>query len=248
MTVLIELCVEGVDGAVAAAEAGADRIELCASLMEGGITPSVGTILATLAAVRVPIMVMVRPRGGDFLYSPREFASMLDDVAAIRETGAAGVVFGCLTPDGNIDEPRTRALVEQAGPLDCTFHRAFDMTADPAAALEALIRCGIGHVLTSGQAPTAILGQTLLASLVKQADGRIAIMGCGALRPDTIGPVRRATGLEELHFSAQIEEPSLMLYRNQALAMGNAAPSREFIRIATDPALVRATIAAAQNV
>ena len=94
MSVVIELCVEGVEGAIAAAEAGADRIELCASLMEGGITPSVGTILVTLAAVRVPVMVMVRPRGGDFLYSAREFASMLDDVAAIRETGAAGVVFG----------------------------------------------------------------------------------------------------------------------------------------------------------
>ena len=246
MSVLIELCVEGVDGAVAAAEAGADRIELCASLMEGGITPSVGTILATLAEVRVPVMVMVRPRGGDFLYSAREFGSMLDDVAAIRETGAAGVVFGCLTPDGSVDEARTRALVEQAGPMDCTFHRAFDMAADPVSALEALIRCGVGHVLTSGRAPTAVLGQDVLAALVKQADGRIAVMGCGALRPDTIGGVRRATGLEEMHFSAQVEEPSGMVYRNPALAMGSVAPSREFVRIGTDPDLVRATIAAAR--
>ena len=171
---------------------------------------------------------------------------MLDDVAAIRETGAAGVVFGCLTPEGAVDEGRTRALVEQAGAMDCTFHRAFDMAADPVAALEALIRCGVGHVLTSGRAATAELGQAVLANLVKQADGRIGVMGCGALRPETIGAVRRATGLEEMHFSAQVEVPSGMVYRNAGLTMGSAAASREFLHVGTDPALVRATIAAAR--
>ncbi len=243
---LIELCVEGIDNAIAAAEAGADRIELCASLIEGGITPSLATIRATVAAVRVPVMVMVRPRGGDFLYSEREFATMRDDVAAIRETGAAGVVFGCLTPDGAIDAPRTRALVQAAGPLSTTVHRAFDMTADPAAALETLIECGVGRVLTSGQRPRGIDGAPLLARLVRQAAGRITILGCGDLDEATIAQVRRIAGLAELHFSAPATIASAMRYRNPALAMGGDDKEREYRHTVTDPARVRAVIAAAR--
>jgi copper homeostasis protein len=247
MNPLIELCVEGVDGAVAAAGAGADRIELCASLVEGGITPSPGTVRAAVAAVAVPVMVMVRPRGGDFLYSEREFASMLDDVAALRSSGASGVVFGCLTADGAIDEARTRALVDAARPLAVTVHRAFDMTADPAAALEALIRCGVDRVLTSGLQPTGIAGLPLLTALVQQAAGRIIILGCGALDEAGIGRVRREAGLAELHFSAPATVPSAMRYRNPALAMGGDDPEREYRHTVTDPARVRAMIAAARG-
>ena len=243
---LIEICVEGVDGAVAAERGGADRVELCASLMEGGITPSLGTVRATVGAVRVPVYVMVRPRGGDFLYSALEFASMLDDVTALRETGAAGVVFGCLTADGRVDEERTRALTERVRPLSVTFHRAFDMTDDPGAALEALIRCGVDRVLTSGQAPTALAGLPVLRRLAAQAEGRIVVMGCGALRADSIGTVRREAALTELHFSAQVKVPSAMRFRNEALTMGGAPAEREFYSIGTDPALVRETIAAAR--
>ena len=122
-------------------QAGADRVELCASLLEGGITPSFGTVREALRMAKIPFHVIVRPRGGDFLYSDAEFASMLADVAALRELGVAGVVVGCLTADGAIDEARMQALVEAAGPLAVTCHRAFDMTRDPAEALEALIRC-----------------------------------------------------------------------------------------------------------
>lgn len=244
---MIEVCVEGVDGAVAAADGGADRIELCASLIEGGITPSLGTVRAAVAAVSVPVMVMVRPRGGDFLYSEREFASMLDDVVALRSSGAAGVVFGCLTADGAIDEARTRALVEAARPLSVTVHRAFDMTADSAAALEALIRCGVDRVLTSGQQVRGIDGVGLLAALVRQAAGRIVILGCGALDEATIGAVRRQAGLDELHFSAPRVVASSMGYRNPALAMGGDDPEREYRHTVTDPARVRAMIAAARG-
>lgn len=244
---LIELCVEGIDGAVAAAEAGADRIELCASLVEGGITPSLGTVRAAVAAVRVPVMVMVRPRGGDFLYSDREFASMLDDVATMRGSGAAGVVFGCLTADGAIDEARTRALVAAARPMSATVHRAFDMTADPAEALEALVRCGVDRVLTSGQAPTAREGLALLGRLQAQAAGRIVILGCGALDADSIATVWRAAGLAELHFAAPATVASAMRHRNPALAMGGDDPDREYRHTITDPALVRAVIAAARR-
>jgi copper homeostasis protein len=247
MKPVIELCVEGVDGAIAAQEGGADRVELCASLMEGGITPSLGTLRATLAAVSVPIHIMVRPRGGDFLYSEHEFASMLDDVAVFRDAGVAGVVFGCLTPDGQVDEARTAALVAQARPARATFHRAFDMAADPEAALEALIRCGVDIVLTSGQAPDGVAGMAMMARLVGQARGRIVILGCGGLRPETIGLVRRTAGLAELHFSAPVTLSSGMTYRKDDLAMGSAPLEREFSQVGTDPDLVRATIAAAQR-
>jgi len=246
LSILFEICVEGVDGAVAAERGGGDRIELCASLVEGGITPSRGTVRATLGAVRAPVMVMVRPRGGDFLYSPLEFASMRDDVAALRETGAAGVVFGCLTSDGLIDEERTRELVAAARPLSVTVHRAFDMTDDPEGALEALIRCGVDRVLTSGQAPDAIDGLPVLKRLVAQAAGRIVVLGCGALRPDTIGTVVRESGLNELHFSARAWTPSAMHFRNDRLTMGGAAAEREYQCLTTDADLVRATIAAAR--
>jgi copper homeostasis protein len=246
MRPVIELCVEGVDGAVAAQQGGADRIELCASLMEGGITPSLGTLRATLAAVSLPLFVMVRPRGGDFLYSEREFASMLDDVALFRDAGAAGVVFGCLTADGRVDEARTAALVTQARPVKATFHRAFDMAADPFEALEALIRCGIDRVLTSGQAPDGVAGMEMMGRLVAQARGRIVVLGCGGLRPETVGLVRRTAGLSELHFSAPAAVASGMRYRKDNLAMGSAPLEREFTHVGTDPSLVQAIIAAAQ--
>ena len=246
MSLLIEICVEGVDGAVAGERGGGDRIELCASLVEGGITPSLATARAAVSAVRVPVCVMVRPRGGDFLYSPLEFASMRDDILALKGTGAAGVVFGCLTPDGAVDEARTRELVETARPLTSTFHRAFDMTADAEAALEALIRCGVDRVLTSGQAANALDDLPLLRRLNAQAAGRIVVMGCGALRPDSIARVRREAGLTELHFSAQAWAPSAMRYRNERLTMGGAAAEREYRLLTTDVDLVRATIAAAR--
>jgi copper homeostasis protein len=242
---LVEVCVEGIDGAVAAEAGGAHRIELCASLIEGGITPSLGTVRAAVAAVRVPVMVMVRPRGGDFLYSAREFATMLEDVAAIRSAGAAGVVFGCLLPDGTIDEARTRALVAAARPLSVTVHRAFDMTPDPAAALEALVRCGVDRVLTSGQRARGIDGVSVLAGLVRQAAGRIVVLGCGDLDAATIGDVRRGAGLAELHFAAPAVVDSAMRYRNPALAMGGDDAGREYRHVVTDPALVRRMISAA---
>lgn len=244
---LIEICVEGIDGAIAAHQGGADRVELCASLLEGGITPSIATIRQTVAAVPIPVMVMLRPRGGDFLYSDREFETMLADAEAIRATGAAGIVFGCLTPDGAIDEPRTRALVHAARPLSVTVHRAFDMTANPEAALEALISCGVDRVLTSGQQPTALQGLPLLSALVRQSAGRIIILGCGDLDETSIAQVHHAAGLAELHFAAPATADSPMRHRNPALAMGGDDPGREYRRTVTDPARVRAVIAASRR-
>ena len=244
---LFEICVEGIDGAVAAQEGGGDRIELCASLMEGGITPSFGTIRAALKLVYLPIHVILRPRGGDFLYSDAEFATMLDDAAQLAKLNAAGIVIGCLTEDGRIDELRMTTLIDAAQPLSVTCHRAFDMTRDPEEALEALIRCGVKRVLTSGQRATAVEAIPLFKKLNAQAAGRIIIMACGELAPDNIAQVVRETGGQEFHFAAPKRVPSGMAYRNRQVGMGRTELDREYSNVLTDPDLVRATIAAARG-
>jgi len=241
---LIEICVEGIDGLIAAEEGGADRVELCASLLEGGITPSFGTVRAALGVSTIPFHVIVRSRGGDFLYSDREHRSMVEDVKTLREMGVAGVVIGCLNADGTIDEPRMTELVEAAGPLNITCHRAFDMTRDPTEALEALIRCGVGRVLTSGQRDTAEEGADLLASLVRQAGVRIIVMGCGGLHAGNIAGILAKTGLTEMHFAALKDVPSGMIYRNPNVGMGGTDLDREYRNTITDAKAVAATIAA----
>ena len=244
---LFEICVEGVDGAVAAQEGGGDRVELCASLLEGGLTPSFGTIRAALKLCYLPIHVILRPRGGDFLYSDAEFASMLDDAREIAKQNAAGIVIGCLTEDGRIDEVRMKALRDAAQPLSVTCHRAFDMTRDPEEALEALVRCGVHRVLTSGQRSTAVEAIPLLKKLNAQAAGRIIIMACGELAPDNIVRVVKETGGTEFHFAALHQMPSGMTYRNAEVGMGGTELDREYTNTLTDPARVRATIAAARG-
>lgn len=244
---LIEICVEGIDGLIAAQAGGADRAELCASLIEGGITPSLGTIREALEVATIPFHVIIRPRGGDFLYSPTEFRSMVADVEACRQLRVAGVVLGCLSADGTIDEARMSALVEAAGPLSVTCHRAFDMTRDAGEALEALIRCGVGRVLSSGQRDTAEQGAELLAELVKQAGDRIVVMGCGELDAGNIAAIHRKTGLSEMHFAAPHVVASGMTYRNPGVGMGGSDLDREYRNTLTDPARVAATIAAVRG-
>jgi len=245
-TLRIEICVEGIDGLVAAQNAGADRVELCASLLEGGLTPSLGTVRAALAVARIPFHVIIRPRGGDFLYSELEFETMLADVTALRDMGVAGVVFGCLTADGRIDEPKMTALVEAARPMAVTCHRAFDMTRDHKEAVEALIRSGVDRVLTSGQRDTGLEGLDILRETVATAGGRLKIMACGALDAGNIGPVLTGSGADELHFAALVTTKSPMQYRNEHVGMGGTAIEREFEITLTDEAAVRQTIAAAR--
>lgn len=246
MPFLIEVCVENTDGLVAAQNAGADRVELCASLLEGGLTPSWGMILEAKALARIPFHVIVRPRGGDFLYSEIEFAAMLADVRALRDLGIAGVVVGCLTPDGQIDEPRMTSLVAAAGSLAITCHRAFDMTSDYREAIEALVRCGVHRVLTSGQRDTVEEGAEILADTVRIAAGRIGIMVCGGLHAGNIAAIRRAVRPDEMHFAALRTEPSAMTWRNPQVGMGGTTLDREYTNAVTDEPAVRATIAAAR--
>lgn len=243
---LFEICIEP-GGETPALRGGGNRVELCASLLEGGLTPSVGQQRQARAAVPIPIHSMIRPRGGDFAHSAAELATMLEDVAVAKAEGMNGVVFGCLTLAGEVDEEATAALVRAARPLSVTFHRAFDMTRDPHAALEALVRCGVDRVLTSGQRPTALEGAELLRRLHAQADGRIVILGCGEITPETAARVRQETGLTEYHFAATVARPSPMQWRNPAIGMGGTALEREYTRYETDADLVRATIAAARS-
>jgi copper homeostasis protein len=244
----IEICVEGIDGLVAAQNAGADRVELCASLLEGGLTPSLGTVKAALAIATIPFHVIIRPRGGDFLYSELEFDSMVEDIKAIRALGVAGVVIGCLTADGRIDVPRMRALVDAARPMAVTCHRAFDMTRDYVEAVEALISAGVDRVLTSGQRDTALEGADILKSTVVAAHGRLVIMACGALDETNIAQVLSSTGVDELHFAALAVTKSPMQFRNEHVGMGGTALEREFEITVTDESAVRRTIAAARAV
>ncbi|WP_108461905.1 copper homeostasis protein CutC [Devosia naphthalenivorans] len=242
----IEICVEGIDGLVAAQAGGADRVELCASLLEGGLTPSLGVVREALRVATIPFHVIIRPRGGDFLYSELEFASMLEDIKALRELNVPGVVIGCLTADGKIDEARTKALVDAARPMKVTCHRAFDMTDDYREALETLIRAGVDRVLTSGQRDTAQEGIDILKDTAMLADGRIVVMACGGLDESNIAAIRTATGVNEMHFAALKTVKSGMGFRNPHVGMGGTALEREYEITLTDTEAVRRTIAAAK--
>jgi copper homeostasis protein len=228
MPILIEACVDSVESARAAESAGARRLELCSNLAEGGCTPSLGMLDAILQRVAVPVMVMIRPRGGDFCYSDDEFAVMESDLQRVRERGVHGVVFGMLTLDGDIDLPRTRRMVELARPLECTFHRAFDLARDPLAALDHLIESGVARLLSSGQQPTAIAGRQCLRHLVDRAAGRIEVMAGGGVRPDHVLELVQKTGVREIHVNGAATRCSPMRFRRDGLSFGSVAIGDEY--------------------
>ncbi len=227
----LEICVDSVESAMAAQAGGAQRVELCSALSEGGLTPSAGLIRAVRARIGIGVYVMVRPRGGDFLYSAEEFSVMRDDIASAAEAGANGVVFGLLTADGQVDVERTSELVRaaQSASLEVTFHRAIDMARDLTGSLEDVIRTGADRVLTSGGAPTAALGSASIAALVKSARGRIGIMVCGNVRQENVQSIAIATGAHEFHASLRVPVPSPVTHRNPTLNLGEAG-SDEYAR------------------
>ncbi len=203
--IVFELCAESVAACVAAGEGGADRIELCAALSEGGLTPSHGMTAEAVERSGLPVHAMVRPRGGDFVYSDSEFRVMRRDVEHLRVLGVAGVVLGVLRADGGVDVERTAELVAMAGPLEVTFHRAFDEVADLEQGLEDVVRAGCGRVLTSGGASDVVAGGASLARLVEQGRGRIKIAVGGGLRVENAAAVARATGARQFHGSLRCE-------------------------------------------
>ncbi len=240
----LEICVESVESAIAAEQGGAQRVELCSSLREGGLTPSLGLIRAVRSAVRIGVYVMVRPRSGDFLYSDAEYAIMQDDIALAGETGADGVVFGLLTSEGDLDFERTRALVEAADAMDVTFHRAIDMTRDPDEALESAIAAGATRVLTSGGALTALQGGERIAAMVSRANGRIGVMVGGNVRPKNLQQVAWVTGASQFHAALRTPVDSRMTYRNSKLPLGDAAGAEytRYVVLARDVVRLREAI------
>jgi copper homeostasis protein len=190
--------------------AGATRIELCDNPAEGGTTPSYGFIKAARKKLRIDLFAMIRPRGGDFLYSDDEFEIMKTDLAACRQLGCDGVVIGLLNKDGSVDRQRSKELVELARPMAVTFHRAFDRTRDPLEALEAVIETGCDRILTSGQAPTCLGGSALIARLRQHARERIIIMPGSGLTSSNLLEMARITGANEFHSSARICAASTM--------------------------------------
>lgn len=199
MTVIVEAAVESAEEALAAERAGAARVELCARLDVGGTTPARETIARAVALCTVPVMVMVRPRGGDFLYADEEFVEMCEAILVARAMQAHGVVFGLLNADDTVDEPRTLELAEIAYPLDVVFHKAIDRTPDPFEALEAVRRAGVDRVLTSAGQRTAEEGARGLARMVHQAAGRPTILAGGGVRPGNVARIVRESGVREVH-------------------------------------------------
>lgn len=207
---------------------GASRLELCSNLTEGGTTPSLGMLRLVKKMVDVPVFVMLRPRGGDFLYSDMEFCVMKEDLQLMKENGADGIVFGVLTEEGNIDIEKTKMLLDLAYPLPVTFHRAFDMARDLNAALDILIELGVDRVLTSGGDSTALEGLPTIEKLVKRAKGRIVVVPGGGIVETNLSRILIGSGVVEYHCSARSSCSSQMKYRNTAVNMGASFRPPEF--------------------
>lgn len=238
---ILEICAGSVESAIAARDGGAQRIELCAALEVGGVTPSAGIIAEARKVEGLILNVIIRPRGGDFLYSAHEAACMEQDIRTCKQLGADGVVIGALTAEGNIDTALCRRLIAAAEGMNITFHRAFDMCRNPHEALEELIAIGCNRVLTSGQAATADAGLPLLKELVEQAAGRIIIMpGCG-INSSNAATILQATGATEIHASARTNVGSSMIFRHSGVSMGNP-DSDEYARKETSTNEVRAIV------
>lgn len=239
----IENCANSVESALKAQEGGAYRVELCAGIPEGGTTPSYGDIKCARKLLNdTKLNVIIRPRGGDFLYSEIEQETMIEDIRMCRECGVDGVVFGCLTADGDVDMLLMRRLMSEVGNMSVTFHRAFDVCKDPFKALEDLISLKIDRILTSGQEENAEKGIPLLKELVEKAVDRIIIMpGCG-VNPNNIAKIAKETGAKEFHFSGRSKYESKMIFRNPKVSMGGEVKIEEYSLEITDPSKIKAAI------
>uniref|UniRef100_A0A8C2S796 Copper homeostasis protein cutC homolog n=1 Tax=Capra hircus TaxID=9925 RepID=A0A8C2S796_CAPHI len=238
---LMEVCVDSVESAVNAERGGAGRIELCSGLLEGGTTPSMGVLQVVKQYVQIPVFVMIRPRGGDFLYSDREVEVMKADIRLAKLYGADGLVFGALTEDGHIDKELCMSLV-------VLFISAFDMVHDPVAALETLLTLGFERVLTSGCDSSALEGLPLIKRLIDQAKGRIVVMPGGGITDRNLQRILEGSGATEFHCSARSARDSGMKFRNSSVAMGASLSNSEYSLKVTDVTQVRTLNAIAKNI
>ncbi len=236
---IIEICLESASSVLRAEEGGAGRVELCSDLFEGGLTPSVGTFRRARKLSSLPISVMIRPRGGDFCYSDDEFDVMMEDVKVFKDEGAESVVFGILTPQGDVDYERCRLLREASRPMEATFHRAFDMTRNAFSSLERIIELGFDRILSSGQEATVAEGADLLSSLVKAAGERIIVMpGCG-ITERNFKKLDGKIGAKEYHVYLPGERASRMTFHPGHIYMGGMLRQSEFLLTETDSSRVR---------
>ncbi len=237
---ILEVCAGDIDSVIAAQQGGATRIELCSALSEGGLTPSAG-LVTQACLLGITVFALIRPRGGDFLYSPEEVETMVTDIKILKQLGVDGVVIGCLKDDGSIDIDACRKLVDAASGLNITFHRAFDRCRDPKVALEQIIDLGCNRLLTSGQQATAADGVDLIKELVQQANGRICIMpGCG-VNAQNAAQILKYTGATEIHASASHNVASLMKFNREEVYMGEKG-ANEMLRKTTDANAVKEII------
>ena len=245
--ILIEACVTSAQSALNAEEGGALRVELVDNLIEGGTTPSAGTIFELRKRLSIMLFVMIRPRGGDFCYSELEFEIMKEDVRTARKLGADGVVAGILMPDGNIDFERMGVLRDLAGPLGFTCHRAFDMTVDKFLALEDLISIGVDRVLTSGGKNKAPEGKALITELIGKASNRIVIMPGSGVNEESIVDLREHTGAMEFHVTGRSLFPGKMVFRNPDISMGDNTTVPEYDQWMTDSRRIRRIVELANS-
>ncbi len=231
----IEICAGSVTAALAAQKGGAYRVELCDNLKDGGTTPSYGMLLLARKNLSLKLYPIIRPRGGDFLYADPEFEVMKADVQQCRDLGCDGVVFGILKADGEVDIERCLELKQLAGNMGCTFHRAFDRCKNPFKALEEIIDMGFERILTSGMENTAVKGASMIAELIKQANGRVSIMPGAGIRPENLQLLIDQTGATEYHSTAKSKVESEMLFRE----IKTGTFEEEFLTEETDAAVVR---------
>lgn len=233
-TTKFEVCLDSVESAIEAQAGGADRVELCDNLFEGGTTPSAGAIKLAREKLTIGLHVIIRPRGGDFCYSDIEMDVMKQDVIMARELGADGVVIGVLTPDGQVDRERSGILIEAAGDMNVTFHRAFDMTRDPFEAMETIINLGCSRILTSGQEATVYEGMDLLKKLVQKAGNRIIIMPGNGISERNLDKIMKGIGAAEYHVYLHEPKASQMTYKPDHIYMGGLLRQPEFSNLYTD--------------
>lgn len=221
----MEVCVDSIASAVNAEKGGANRIELCESLAEGGLTPSIGFLRKVKEHISIPVFVLIRPRGGDFLYSSSEVEVMEADIILSLENGAHGIVLGALTDSGEVDEEICRRLIRKCGNIPVTFHRAFDLTTDPMRALSGIMKMGFSRILTSGQAPDALTGLPVIKELTKKASGSITIMPGGGINCGNLEEILVGSGVKEFHSSASSYVTSQMKLTRQSVVKLGASSS-----------------------